>query len=463
LWTVPATAQEYAHDHLLVRYRGGARRSTVLPVRDVKARLESLRRDPGVELVEPDYVRRRWSVTPDDPMFAQQWALPMVHAPQAWATSTGSPQVTVAVIDTGILPHPDLMDRLVPGYDFISDPSSANDGDGRDPDPTDTGDATEASSALHGMHVTGVLGASSNNHLGVAGVDWQCRIQPVRALGVHGGTGLDSDIADAIRWAAGLHVDGVPDNATPATVINLSFGGKGTSQTMQAAVDDAIAAGATVVAAAGNLGVDASGDSPAGLRGVITVGAVDPTGARAAYSNYGPALAIMAPGGMPLLAADGSSEGILSTLELPTSGFTYAYYAGTSQATAFVSGAVSLMKSIDPSIGPDRARSLLLASADASARCPDPDDASKTGCGAGLVELSAALTLASNQKDCTPACGADSVCQSGACVSLASLVPASLTVAPTSGGCSTSGQANPSLAGLLLMTVALIVLSRRKV
>jgi len=466
LVALPAAAQEYVPGRVLVRYRDGGQRSRIVRVESTERALAALRSDPAVEWVEPDYVRRRASVMPDDEMFKYQWALPMIRAPQAWSATTGSSQITVAIIDTGILPHPDLKDRLVAGLDFISDPANAADGDGRDPDPTDTGDATEASSALHGTHVAGVIGASANNKIGIAGVDWNCRIQPVRVLGVHGGSGVDSDIADAVRWAAGLHVDGVPDNATPAQVINMSFGGKGRSQTMQAAIDDAIAAGATVVAAAGNLGVDAGSDSPAGLHGVITVGAADPRAQLAGYSNYGPAVTLLAPGGLVMLDASGNSEGILSTLQLPTTGFTYLYYAGTSQAAPFVSGAISLMKSIDPTISPKDARKLLVASADPGSRCADPDDATKQGCGAGLLDVDAALGLASTQKDCSPACADDQVCEKGACVSLASLLPGNGATGGTvtAGGCSTGGSPErPVGVTLLLVLAATLLLFRRPV
>jgi serine protease len=461
---VPAAAQELVPGRVLVRYKGGSGHR-VVRVPDTMKALAALRADPSVEWAEPDYIRRRYSVTPDDEMYQYQWALPMIRAPQAWARTTGLSTVVVAVVDTGILPHPDLKDRLVDGYDFISDPASANDGDGRDPDPTDTGSASEESSGLHGLHVAGVLGATANNKIGVAGLDWQCRIQPIRVLGVRGGSGVDSDIADAIRWAAGLHVDGVPDNATPAAIINMSFGGQGMSKAMQSAVDDAIAAGAVVVAAAGNTGLDASMDVPAGLHGVITVGAVDQTGQRASYSNYGPAVSLMAPGGMLINDQNGNSEGILSTIQLPTTGFTYVYYAGTSQAAPFVSGTLSLLLATDPSFGPKDLRKLVIASADPGSQCPDPDDPTKAGCGAGLLDVDAALQLAAGQHDCAPACGDDQVCMAGACVTVASLT--NTNVGPpqvTTGGCSTSGRAPGVPAGtLLLLSASLILLLRRKV
>ena len=320
-------------------------------------------------------------------MFQFQWALERLHAPQAWMRSVGTDSVVVAVVDTGLQPHPDLEGRILPGWDFVSDPVNAGDGDGRDSDPTDPGEPTEASSGLHGTHIAGIIGAESDNDLGVAGLDWRCRLLPVRALGVEHGQGVDSDIADAIRWAAGLHVDRVPDNLTPAGVINLSFGGAGRSATLQSAVDEAVARGVVVVAAAGNSNMDARNDSPAGLDGVITVGAVGPDGQRADYSNFGPTLSMMGPGGLP-----GDTGGVLSTL----GDAGYGYYAGTSQATAFVSATASLVRAVAPSLAPARVRALLEASADPSAQCASPANPASPGCGAGLVNVDAALALAAS-------------------------------------------------------------------
>lgn len=358
---------------------------------ETRALAAALAADPEVEYAEPDRVRRRAAAEhPNDPMFQYQWALPMVRAPEAWSRTTGSDAITVAIVDSGSLAHEDVADRWVPGYDFISDPANAADGDGRDGDPTDTGDATDASSALHGMHVAGIIGASLNNTLGVTGVDWACRLQAVRVLGVQHGSGVDSDIADAIRWSGGLHVDGVPDNATPARVINLSFGGPGASATLQAAVDDALAAGATVVAAAGNTASDAAGSSPAGLRGVIAVGAVDPSGQLAPYSNFGPTVTLVAPGGVLGADPSTSTQGILSTLSEDH----YVYYAGTSQAAAFVSAAVALLAASAP-LEPADVRRVLEASADPRERCVSPANPAAPGCGAGLLDIDAALVVAS--------------------------------------------------------------------
>ncbi len=370
------------------------------------ALVDALNADPDVEYAEPDYIRHRYGTptTPSDPLFPKQWALPLIKAPQAWGDGfRGSASVTVAIIDTGYVAHPEIADRVAGGYDFISDAANSGDGDGRDADATDTGDSTDQSSALHGTHVAGIIAAKSDNGIGVAGLDWNCQLVIVRALGISHGTGVDSDISDAIRWAAGLHVDGVPDNAHPADVINMSFGGAGFSQSMQDAIHDAVGAGAIVVAAAGNLGVDAKGDSPAGLDGVITVGAVDMSGQIASYSNYGDVVALMAPGGSPLHdPMTGAPLGVLSTIELVGSGFTYTYYAGTSQAAPFVSGTVALMRGVYPHMRAAEAKRLLQSSADPSGQCPSPADPTLQGCGAGRVDVEAAVILAQSGGDHAP-------------------------------------------------------------
>ena len=412
------------------------------------ALVDALRADPDVEYAEPDYIRTRAGdpMTPSDPLYPKQWALPMIHAPDAWGAGyQGSQAVTVAIIDTGYVPHPEIADRVVGGWDFISDPGNAADGDGRDGDPTDAGDSTDVSSALHGTHVAGIIAAKSNNGVGVAGLDWFCNLVIVRALGVSHGTGVDSDISDAIRWAAGLHVDGVPDNQHPADVINMSFGGAGYSQSMQDAIHDAIAAGSIVVAAAGNLAVDAKGDSPAGLDGVITVGAVDTTGQIASYSNYGSVVSLMAPGGSPQHdPATGAPLGVLSTIELIGSGFTYTYYAGTSQATPFVTGAVSLMRAVRPHLGAAEAKRILQASASPSAKCPDPGDPTLEGCGAGLVDVNAAVAMAATAGDDPIGQRLGNVVHSGY-------------------GCALGGDGAPAAPLALVVVVAALLARRRRV
>ena len=416
------------------------------------AMVEQLRANPDVEYAEPDYIRTRSGdpVTPSDELFPKQWGLPMVKAPNAWGGGyEGSGAVTVAIIDTGYVAHPEIADRVIDQWDFISDPANAGDGDGRDGDATDTGDSTDQSSALHGTHVAGIIGADTNtNGLGIAGVDWHCNLVIVRALGVSHGTGVDSDISDAIRWAAGIHVDGAKDNTHPADVINMSFGGTGVSQSMQDAIRDAIGAGSIVVAAAGNLAIDAKDDSPAGLDGVITVGAVDQTGTMASYSNYGPVVALMAPGGSPNRDPQtGAPMGVLSTIELIGSGFTYTYYAGTSQATPFVSGALSLMRSVHPHMHAAEAKLILQMTANPSAKCASPADPTVQGCGAGLLDIDAAVAMAAAAGDTPIDPRAGNVVHSGYGCAI--------------GGARAAGASSGAL-GLLLVAVALALLVRRR-
>lgn len=160
-----------------------------------------------VEYAVPNRIWRALA-EPNDPYYGAQWHYRLMNLPAAWDTTTGSASTKVAVIDTGILPHPDLKGRVVDGYDFISDPAIANDGDGRDSDPTDAGDAERAGeqNSYHGTHVAGTIGAATNNNKGVAGVNWAAQIVPIRVLGKGGGT--TADIVDAIKWAAGGAVGG---------------------------------------------------------------------------------------------------------------------------------------------------------------------------------------------------------------------------------------------------------------
>src|SRR6266581_3528171 len=199
---------------------------------------EQLQIDSAVQYADP--ARRVLPArVPNDPLFGQQWALSAaaggINAPTAWDLQIGSPGVTVAVIDTGITAHPDLAGRVLPGYDFISDPILSNDGNGRDPDPSDPGDGTSANecgdgtpaepSFFHGTFVSGLIAANTDNGVGIAGLDWNARILPVRTLGKCGGT--FDDILDGVLWAAGVPVAGVPPNPNPARVINMSLGGLG--------------------------------------------------------------------------------------------------------------------------------------------------------------------------------------------------------------------------------------------
>jgi subtilisin family serine protease len=394
------------------------------PVDDLRELADQLVSEGLAEYAEPDLRMAVFVV--DDPLYPLQWHLfgkgttgttHGIDVEAAWKRTTGSPDVTVAVLDTGHRPHPDLDSRIVPGYDMISDPKAARDGDGRDPDPTDEGDwlntgdcatGTPARpSSWHGLHVAGTIGASTNNSIGVAGVDQRAKLQHVRVLGRCGGS--MSDVADGIRWAAGLPVSGVPVNATPARVINLSLGGAGECETtLQSAVDAAITAGSVVIAAAGNANLNAANTTPANCSRVITVAATGPAGDRGGaivggirkpYSNYGEVVDIAAPGGDNSF----SGGGVVSTHNdggTTAKNHTYAGLVGTSMAAPHVSGVVSLMLAARPSLTPRQSRELLLGttrpfgSSSGAFRC----SSSKTAayhCGAGIVDAGAAVAVAS--------------------------------------------------------------------
>ncbi|MDJ0807903.1 MAG: S8 family peptidase [Gammaproteobacteria bacterium] len=365
----------------------------------MQAMITRLNADPHVEYAEPD--RKMYPLAvPNDSRYNEQWhyyeATGGLNLPNAWDSAQGT-GVVVAVIDTGYLPHADLVANILPGYDMISDATIAQDGDGRDADATDNGDWAPANacyfgspamdSSWHGTHVAGTVAAVTNNGSGVAGVAYDAKVLPVRVLGRCGG--YTSDIADGMIWAAGGAVSGVPANPNPAQVLNLSLGGTGTcSTTTQNAINTARSLGATVVVAAGNSNADANNSNPANCNGVVAVAATDRTGGRAYYSNYGPVVDVAAPGGD---VATEAANGILSTLNTGTTtpvSDSYAFYQGTSMATPHVAGAAALMYEVDPAITPDQVESTLKATTRAfPATCNQ--------CGAGIVDATAAVEAAS--------------------------------------------------------------------
>ena len=365
-------------------------------------------RQPEIEYADPD-VRYDLALVPNDPRFNGQYYLrpaaierAAINAPAAWDTTTGGTDVTVAVIDSGIRPeHIDIDGRLAPGYDFVSeDPTggflNANDGDGRDPDPADPGDGATAGacgpdtppqirpSGWHGTRVASLIGAVTNNGQGIAGVDWSARILPVRALGRCGG--YASDIIDAARWAAGLPVPGIPRNPNPARVINLSVNGPGTClASEQAAVDDIIATGAVVVAAAGNEAINALRTSPSSCQGVLPVAASTREGALVSFSNFGAKIGLIAPG-VDLLSA--ANRGVQAPLP---GGDRYETISGTSFSAPLVAGVASLMLSLNNNLTPRQLIAILRATARpfpatvTGQRCDDPL------CGAGFLDAAAAV------------------------------------------------------------------------
>lgn len=356
---------------------GDAREATLRGVAALAARSD-------VVYAHPNYLLEPYA-EPNDPLYPQQWHLPAINLPAAWDRTTGSAEVTVAVIDSGIVPsHPDLAPKLLPGYDFVGDGAASGDGDGRDGDPTDP------AGSFHGSHVAGTVAAATDNGVGVAGVSWGSRLLPTRVLGPDSGTLADA--IDGILWSVGESVPGVPENPNPADVLNLSLGGPflcSDAPAFQDAFDRANAAGATVVVAAGNDDSDASFFTPASCGGVITVGATTLRNERAPYSNYGPRIDIMAPGGNLDEDADGDGfpDGVLSTIFDPTTGEnTYAYFQGTSMASPHIAGVAALMKSVRPDLTTAEVRDVLQRTATplTAASCAE-------GCGAGLVDAAAAL------------------------------------------------------------------------
>ncbi|HEX6944753.1 MAG TPA: S8 family peptidase [Casimicrobiaceae bacterium] len=326
--------------------------------------------DPDVRYADP--VRRvipHAGPIPSDPRYAEQWSLSAIKAPDAWALGTGSAEITVAVVDTGIVAHPDLAGRILPGYDFVSEPDRSRDGDGRDADPRDEGDWLSdgdcgglgaQDSFFHGLFVAGLIAANANNGEGIAGLDWSARILPVRALGKCGGT--FEDVLAGVLWATGAAVDGAPVNPHPAKVVNLSLGGPGPcAAAIQEAIDAALAQGAVIVASAGNESEDASGFAPGNCSGVINVAALAQDGNRASYSNYGPRIDLAAPGG-----DRGAGGAMLSTHDSGTTTPSepgYAYAIGTSFSAPLVSATASLMLGRNPNLTAGQVMGILQGSA----------------------------------------------------------------------------------------------------
>ncbi|MFN3912436.1 S8 family peptidase [Hyphomonas sp.] len=380
------------------------------------------------------------SFDPNDPLWALQWDLRDRGTTDGrsaggagfetfWKRqgTAGSRSVVVAVVDTGLqMSHPDMAGspNIMAGWDMVSDPRMGNDGDGRDSDANDPGDMCDptkpnAADSFHGTHVAGTVGAAgTNNGSGVAGGAWNVRIVPVRALGKCGGR--LSDINDAIRWAAGIipaeGADGMEVwNENPADVINLSIGLLGACPaSLQDAIDAATEHGAIVVSAAGNARMSTSFYAPAGCRGVVTVAASDARGQLTPYSNYGPEVSLLAPGGDLTRDdnGDGKPDGVLSTKASancydPVTGESvancfYAFEQGTSMAAPHVSAALALLKARSPSATKDELVSTLQSALDprqalqCSGLCsqypgttplPDNPDMCARPCGAGLLNL----------------------------------------------------------------------------
>lgn len=381
--------------------------------------MRKLAADPNVEYVEVDQIMRA-TLTPNDARLSEQWGFgtsnASINVRPAWDKATGT-GVVVAVIDTGITSHPDLNANILPGYDFISDAAMARDGGGRDNNPNDEGDwyaANEcgagypaSNSSWHGTHVAGTIAAVTNNSTGVAGTAFNAKVVPVRVLGKCGG--YTSDIVDAITWASGGAVSGVPANANPAEVINMSLGGGGTcSTTYQNAINGAVGRGTTVVVAAGNDTDNAANYRPASCDGVVTVGATRITGGITYYSNYGTRVDLSGPGGGG--SVDGNPGGYIwqagsDAATTPDSGaYSYMGLGGTSMASPHVAGVAALVQSAliasgkDP-LTPAAMRTLLKE----TARPFPVTIPASTPIGTGIVDAKAALAKALAEP-CTENC-----------------------------------------------------------
>ena len=447
---------------------------------DARALAQSLSRDAEVEWVAIDQRRKHYAV-PSDPRFLSsadtgvsggpsvgQWylkapdpanLLPVrpggnivssINAVGAWDHTTGSASVVVAVLDTGVrYDHPDLVGKLLPGYDMISEAVIANDGDARDPDASDPGDWVSSAditnnpitfkdclvenSTWHGTQTSGLIGAASNNGIGMAGVSWGSKILPVRVLGKCGG--YDSDIVMGMKWAAGIDIGfGVPVNPNPARVLNLSLGSSGSCDTNEAtnpggkigantaawyvdAIKAVNAQGAVVVVAAGNTTGHAV-NLPANCAGVIGVVALRHVGTKVGFSDIGPEITIAAPGGncvntgpnepclYPMLSTSNTG---LTGPALSTYTDAYNYAVGTSFTAPLVAGTVALMLAQRPSLLPSEIVKVLKGTARAF-----PSPSTNTGtpvctvptatsadqlechcttstCGAGMLDASAAV------------------------------------------------------------------------
>ncbi|QDQ27217.1 S8 family serine peptidase [Chitinimonas arctica] len=379
--------------------------------------------DSRISSAQPNYrMLAPQSMTPNDPNWSAQWnmqnSLVGINAPAAWDLSTGA-GVIVGVSDTGYRPHPDFNSNLIQGMDFIMAEVIGRDGQvgwpdvkasrthypvfgDRDRDATDMGDyhlSWPRDSSWHGTCLIGIIASKTNNGTGNAGIAYDAKILPLRVAGWQGAS--DTDLADSIYWAVGGGVKGrqyhmgqpvdftLEKNRTLARVINVSMRRSGAcAENVQWAINEARKAGAVVIAAAGNDNQDVSGNTPANCDGVITVAALEPSGARASYSNFGSKVDIAAPGGAFI------NNSVRDAIVTPSNdGKTtpgkdnYSYEVGTSLAAPHVSGVVALMLLANPNLSPDQVETILKATSHRFV-------GSCAGCGAGMLDAYSAVLAA---------------------------------------------------------------------
>ena len=360
--------------------------------------------------------------------------LSAINAEAAWNITTGSSNVVVAVLDTGVrLDHPDLAPKLRPGYDFVR-ASISNDGDGADADPSDPGDGCgTTTNDWHGTQVSGLVGAATNNGIGMAGAGRDVMLLPVRVLGCGGG--FDSDIQAGMLWAAGLSATPTP-NAYPAKVVNLSLGSNGAcSMAYRDTVAQLNNAGVVVVAAAGNEGIAVG--TPANCPGVIAVAGVRHAGTKVSYSDLGPEIAVAAPAGncvnasgtclFPLLTT--SNSGTTTAVTNAAGGSVYTgggsdASLGTSFSAPLVAGTVGLMISANINLTPSQLRYAMTSTARAFPQ---------TGADASIPTCTAPTATAQNTECyCTTSTCGSGMLDAGLAVARAAGVAAVISANATS-------------------------------
>jgi len=488
----------------------------VLGAAEAQALAERLRKRPEVDWVVPNERERRLQTVPNDPMFGatasstgQWWLHPVAGSnanairdrlrgvagvQSAWITTRGSASAVVAVLDTGITNHPDLAGHVLPGYDFVSTVEFANDGDGRDADASDPGDWVTQSekdtnpglygscevdnSSWHGTDIAGILAAVTNNGSGVAAINWNARVLPVR---VAGKCGADvADIVDGMRWSAGLVVANVPPNPNPARVVNISFGGSSAcNAAYQGAIDELAAIGVVVVAAVGN--EHGSVTRPGNCSNVVAVAALNRDGFKATYSNFGPHVSIATVGGDTrsegawgaLLGDDGLLTLDNHGLQGPGSAG-YSRIFGSSFAAPVVAGTIGLMLSANPALTHTQIRTGLGQTARphvtspkigaCSAQNPGRCICSTATCGAGILDAEQALLYALNPASYVAPARQPAVIDNAevdAAVALGNdLLPDVATPAPSGGGGGALGLGG--LIGLVLAVAGLRAAARFK-
>ncbi len=403
----------------------------------VVARAEKL---PGIDGAAAVWVWRAFA-TPGDPFFEFMWHLDAIGARAAWDITEGRSENLVGVVDTGTLfNHEDFVGKNAAQFDFISNVESAADGNGRDGDATDPGDAAPGCApvnSFHGTHVAGTILANSDNNVGISGLNWNGRLVTGRALGRCGGSTVD--INEAVAWMAGFQVDPAPNlsAALRPRVINLSLGATGAPcDSFTNDVWGAVTArGHVIVVAAGNDGNNVPVASPANCPDSVAVAAFGPVNgiSLAPYSNFGNEIDIVAPGGDQRFDFN---DGVLSAVDSSVSPFQgsipYSFYEGTSMAAPHVAGVLSLMFDVNPNLSRDQAVDLLKSNSGSCATCrnkptlradlavaaaagttisTDPGDScAGTGfCSPGQV------CLGTQDPVCERTCGGDGDCGGGTC------------------------------------------------